>query len=51
MVRATQCLPELVRLQQQLYEMYHRKINQVEANTVTVSTFINEIKSSESNYF
>ena len=46
MLRATQYLPEIVQMQQQLCEMYHRNINRVEAHKTTMAEFIRNIKSS-----
>ena len=48
MLHATQYLPELVQLQQQLYESFHRKLDRVEANKTTVAKFIGTIKKSMS---
>ena len=48
MLHATQYLPELVQLQQQLYESFHRKLDRVEANKTTVAEFIGTIKKSMS---
>ena len=39
-LRATQYLPEIVQLQQQMYSVFHRKLDQKEANQLTVRGFI-----------
>ena len=45
MLRVTQYLPEIVKLQQHLCEMYQWKIDEVEAIEITVAMFIDKIES------
>ncbi len=45
MLCATQYLPGIVKLQQHLCEMYQWKINEVEANEITVTMFLERIES------
>ena len=44
-LRATQYLPGIVKLQHQLYELYHRKLYLVEANQITITEFVNDLES------
>ena len=45
MIRVTQYLPEIIKLQQRLCETYQWKVNEIEANKITVSMFLKKIES------
>ena len=44
-LRATQYLPGIAKLQHQLYELYHRKLDLGEANKMTVTEFLENLES------
>ena len=44
-LRATQYLPGIVKLQHQLYELYHRKLYLAEANQITITEFVDDLES------
>ena len=50
-LRATQYLPGIVKLQHQLYELYHRKLDFPEANQMKITTFAEKLESGIYNNF
>ena len=39
-LKATQCIPDIVRLQRQLYDEFHHRINHKVAHSMTIGDFI-----------
>ena len=43
-LRATQYIPGIVQLQQQLHDLYHRRLDKTEAAQITVGDFVRGLK-------
>ena len=43
-LRATQYIPGIVQLQQQFYDLYHRRLDKTEAAQITVGDFVRGLK-------
>ena len=43
-LRATQYIPGIVQLQQQLHDLYHRRLDKTKAAQITVGDFVTGLK-------